>query len=560
MKKILFISLLSAIVFACATKTSHPIVEITVSPNAKKLSALVIKMQFKPDPSGKTYLFFNNEAWGEQNLFNCIDDFKLVDTKGEVVQNRDSNRIEITHSKDLDILKITYQLKQDSELPLTSKKTYRPIVQPTYFQTFAHSLFILPEYLGDQPKETFILNISWDFPEGFMVHNSFGSNEKEQQILTNFDEMGQAFFAGGDFRVHHFGVKENDIYFSTRGDWKKITDEEVLNVLKKTIRSQREFWNDHSQSYFTVNLIPTERKNGSSLQGTGLVNSFAASASNNEFLDIKRLAWLFNHELMHNWIGHTIRNENEEQQYWFSEGFTEYYTYKNSCYNEIGGHEKSDFFGELNQTFKRLMTSPVVSEPNSAITYENFWASRDYEKLPYHRGAIFAFYLDFLIQKDSDGKHNLDDLMLDFLKDAKKADQLMNAEYFTSKANNYLKADITSFFNRHIIDGVPYNLPAMMNHLGFQYDSNAQVFTRGYTANQDTRIVETVDDQANAYKAGLRVGDKIIGIDMYSDPNIEANLTVRREGKELEFSFYPSKKMNLPQITISNDNLKRLKV
>ncbi|PQB03498.1 hypothetical protein BST85_00255 [Aureitalea marina] len=100
------------------------------------------------------------------------------------------------------------------------------------------------------------------------------------------------------------------MYLAIRGQWQAFEDQQVVDMLGRTIQTQRDFWKDHSQEYFTVTLIPTQLDRGSSMGGTGLTNSFAANASNNKYLDFSGLSWLFNHELMHNWIGHTIKNAN----------------------------------------------------------------------------------------------------------------------------------------------------------------------------------------------------------------------------------------------------------
>ena len=121
---------------------------------------------------------------------------------------------------------------------------------------------------------------------------------------------------------------------------------------------QRDFWQDHSQKYFAVTMTPTHQENGSSYQGSGLTNSFATSASNNDNLDPEGLVYLFNHELQHNWTGHTIVNQNEEEQYWFSEGFTDYYTLKNIAKNKISDLDGDYFIKMFNQTIKTPLHIP----------------------------------------------------------------------------------------------------------------------------------------------------------------------------------------------------------
>ena len=234
-------------------------------------------------------------------------------------------------------------------------------------------------------------------------------------------------------------------------------------------------------------MTPTYKKNGSSYQGSGLTNSFATTASNNDKLDPEGLIYLFNHELFHNWIGHTITNENEEQQYWFSEGFTEYYTIKNIAKNEINGLDKDYYIKKLNEFINVLYTSPVKEAPNSEITYDNFWSSWDYSNLPYKRGALFAFYLDHKIHKDSNGEKSLDNFMLSLKDDAVKNSQKINHEYFLKKVNAFLKEDITPFFDTHIEKGKLYNLHSIFQEFGYEFNPTTKIYDLGFTFTEDKK-------------------------------------------------------------------------
>jgi len=239
-----------------------------------------------------------------------------------------------------------------------------------------------------------------------------------------------------------------------------------VELLKNTLMAQRKFWNDHSQPYFSVTMIPIFEPNGSSWQGTGLTNSFALAASNNEYLEVQGLVYLLNHELQHNWIGLTIKNDNEEEQYWFSEGFTDYYTMKNIAINRIYDLDEKFFIQEFNSKLKNLYKSPVVASPNSEINYDNFWKDRHYSDLPYLRGAVFAFILDQQIQRDSNGGKSLDDVMKQL---HENSDTKLSHPYFVKTVNPYLKEDFEPFFNRHIVDGEPFEMETIFKDLDLDY-------------------------------------------------------------------------------------------
>ena len=437
---------------------------------------------------------------------------------------------------------------------LDTRKVYRPIIQPEYFQVFSHSLFMLPRHLMERANDHIEVSLNWEgFPEGYVVQNSFGSNQREQHINNiNEEEFHSAVFVGGDFRVYDIDVRGNLVALAIRGEWSAFQDSTLVKALRETITNQREFWQDHSQEYFSVTMIPTVQERGSSFQGTGLTNSFATAASNNDYLEVEGLIYLLNHELQHNWTGHTIKNDNEEEQYWFSEGFTDYYTIKNIAKHRIYNLDGDHFIQEFNSTIRALYVSPVKEAPNSEINYENFWSSQDYEKLPYLRGALFAFYLDQKIKQDTNGEKSLDDLMRDF-KD--NAEQKITHPYFIETANTYLKEDITPFFNAHIEQGKLLDLNGVFSAFGLEYEPKCKVFDLGFQFSTDKSRIIAIDKDSEAYKLGLRAGDRVVSRSYYHNrTDKKAEFTIDRNGERMPVAYYPVREAEIAQLKPNEKN------
>ena len=555
MKHIQILIALVFLVCSCKPEDSHTI-SYTISPESQGSTQLLkIKAKFKPGKNGKTILKFQDNAWGEDSLYNVIHSMRLLTTQAEIIKHRDSGYITIKHSSDLKTLEFEYKLKQDTQGGLTTRTTYRPVIQPEYFQLFSHNMFMLPKHILSASEDNFNVTIDWKgFPENYQFQNSFGSQKLHQQIFNISEEaFHTAVFVGGDFRLHHILINDNKVAFAIRDNWQAFNDSVMVEILRKTMTVQRDFWKDHSQDYFSVTMIPTTETMGSSFQGTGLTNSFATAASNNNNLEVDGLVYLFNHELQHNWIGQNIKNDNEEAQYWFSEGFTDYYTIKNIASHEINGLDYRYFINELNNFIRALHASPVKEAPNSEINYDNFWSDRDYSKLPYRRGALFAFYLDYKIRQDTQGKKTLDDLMLDFK--AKAETHKITHAFFIESANVYLKEDLTPFFNNHIEDGRLIDLKQVFDDLGLDYRSETELFDLGFQFSEDKRSVETIDETSNAHKAGLRKGDLIISRSyQYDRTDSKAEFIVRRESKEISVAYFPVRKAAIPQLKATENN------
>lgn len=529
---------------------------ITVT-HKDSIDQLKVEMKFMPSQDGITILEYPNSAWGQEELHNAIKEMALEKVSGTIEVNKDSGWIVLNHPENLKELQFRYVLQQDFENPITSRKTYRPIIQPTYFHLFSHNLFMVPKSAG----ESLDLVINWDgLGPKDVIQNSFGSQQKTQHLKTlPKQEFLEAIFVGGDFEVNAIPIKDNTVYLATRGEWVPFTVGDMKAILKETIIAQRDFWNDHTQEHFTVTMQPIYTPNGSSYQGTGITNSFATSFSNNEFMEVEQMVHLFNHELMHNWIGGIIKNENEEEQYWFSEGFTEYYAFKNIAKNNINEAGSAHFINEMNSIIRKLYNSPVFLAPNSEINYENFWASRDYANLPYYRGAVFAFYLDLEIRRLTDGEKSLDVVMHQILEDAREKDQKLNHDYFLSIMKPILGEQFQEFFNKHIENGEPLPLGDLFNKLAVDFSPQSDVFELGFTFNEEDKVISNVIVGSAAYMAGIRNGDKVISSNIwYGDIERNAEIGIERNGSTENLSFLPVKKGPVPQIHNTDENLTKL--
>lgn len=521
------------------------------------LPQLRVRMSMPADSSGVTMLDFPNEAWGQKDLYNILGQMQLLNVEGAIEKDLDSGRVILMHPKEAKQLEFEYHLKQDFDGDLSTGRVYRPIIDKTYFHLFSHSFFMVPKTVGD----TIDIALHWTgFPENYTIHNSFGSGEREQ-FLEDMDRdlFGSAIFVGGDFKVLKGDIHGNRISLATRGEWVPFKEEDVFQVLEQTLTCQRNFWNDHSQEYFTVTMQPFAQEMGSSFQGTGLTNSFATSISNNDFTEIGQLVYLFNHELMHNWIGHAIKNDNEEEQYWFSEGFTEYYAFKNIARNKINGLQGDYYVQEINRTIRDLYASSVVEAPNSEINYDNFWNDRDYSKLPYFRGAVFAFYLDQKIQNGSNGEKSLDDVMHQIYRDAFTKNQKLEHDYFIGVMNGYWEGDFENFFHKHIIEGQKVDLAGLFEELRLDYEPMSDIYELGFEFDGERKKIERVVEGSKAWEAGLREGDEVYARSIWQGSvEHQVELGLKRNGEKFQVAYYPIKKAEVPQLKPTASNIQKL--
>lgn len=420
---------------------------------------LKVEVQFTADsPADSTYFQYSNELWGENDIMNALSGFEGATKKYRFRMDKDSNRIVVIHPGVKD-LRFSYRIKQDhaDDQMIFS----RPRVQNNFFHILGQSLFTVPEslFVHSEDDPEIKVHIEWvGFPESYTLHNMFGTQQRTQDFTVKlWSEFYHSLFVGGDYRLHRFTHHSKDVYFAIRGNWYHYTDQQLVEELKKTVTTQREFWNDDRFDYYTVIMTPTvtiqdSSYKGQSMNGSGIHNGFMIQSSNNVFNNWSVMNYIFNHEMMHDWIGGKIRMKHEELNYWFSEGFTDYYTFKNRLRN--GSLSATEWLNDFNtEIIKAHFDNPERNQPNYRIK-DDFWNSRDVEKIPYRRGALFAFWLDQQILVKSGGKLSLDDFMRELLLQCEQNDVRFTDELFLELTQKYLDQDISYFFQKHVLSGV----------------------------------------------------------------------------------------------------------
>lgn len=454
MKKLIILFSFIFTIYGCANDKSIPDIEYQLTPLLHdSIPNLKVSLRAISDENGMIKLRYENNSWGDQDIFDCIYQFELEPKAENIRFIRDSSQI-IIYSSPHRNHSITYHIKQDfSGLP-TNQNRYRPMMDSNYFHILGMRLFMVPEliFMTDTTKAR-IKIVLHSSDEKSIFHSSFG-HDRVQNIEVIREDLYASFFIGGDFKRYHFTHENDTIYFLSRGDWTSFSDEDIFELLNQTIKSQYHFWNDPRGGNFSVSLVPTF-ESWYSVGGSGFSNSFISFASNNDQVTLDHMRWLYNHELLHKWIGRTIQNEDEVTEYWFSEGFTDYYAYK----LQLKSHqiEAYEFLKILNEkVILPHLKDPMKEVPNSQLTFQEYWGNyATYQKLPYRRGLLYAFLLDNQIKISSNYSKSLDDVMHDLLKTALKDQSFrLNATSFLNVLNRHLNVNnLNSDFEKYILDG-----------------------------------------------------------------------------------------------------------
>jgi predicted metalloprotease with PDZ domain len=409
-------------------------------------------------PADSTYFHFANEVWGEKNLLRCLSGLTGAEPGYRFRVVPDSNRIVVYHPRGREV-RFSYRVKQDAA-QYTKEQFNRPYVADTYFHVLGESLFAVPEALlktaPEDPEMT--ASIRWlGFPQDFALHNTFTSGATEQTFRGKlWTEFYRSLYVGGDYRLQQFSHQNRAVYLVQRGQWPAYDDARVLAAVQQALTAQRSFWQDAGPARYTVFLSPTVSSadtswHGQSMKGAGLYQGFVLQSTNNPYNNWDLLRYLLNHEMLHQWIGGQIGAAHEELNYWFTEGFTDYYAFKNRL--RSGDLTMEQWVQRFNEdVLQRLYRNAERNQPNYLIK-DHYWTSSSFGKLPYRRGAVFALWLDHQILRRSNYTRSLDDLMRELLQLCRQPGQKFTDELFLTVAQRYLREDISYEYQKYILGG-----------------------------------------------------------------------------------------------------------
>lgn len=492
-------------------------------------------------------------VWGSDQITEYIQVDSVSGSTNHILEQGSPSKLTIQHVKGRQI-QIYYTVQNViQEETFTGRDSFFPLIHEDCFYFFSNSVTLIPD-----TQALCNFRISWvdycltyaNFPI-----TSIGSGFKQEMKQVKPTDFQNLVICGGDFRVYEKGITSTEnIKLAIRGNW-NFEDTAMMGMITNTIRYQRSFWDDHSTPQYLVVIVPVlaASEYDMSFQGTGLLNSFTVAVTENKNTSPSALGYLFHHELMHHWIGSKIQNaKDEELSYWFSEGFTDYFARMNmfSC----GLMNKNEYTRTLDSLFSVHYGNSLHLSHNDSIKV-HFWDNRIYEKLPYNRGALFAYYIDLLIQSKTEGKQSLKNVMQRMLKQSLKEPKPFDTIWFTKTLKEVCGENISAELKRFMINGefIPIE---MWNHIspGLVALTEVKVFDLGFEVNtkeiEKGSIVTNVKTGTGAEEAGLKTGDVLQGFSVYyGRSDYEAELNVLRKEKAIDIKFYPFARSRVPQHT-----------
>lgn len=518
------------------------VVAYTMSPELHhgKLVALDVTMRFPAGRDGRVTLRLPDSRDSE-GLWRNIHDLQVKGARS--VTNKGPAERDIVATPRAPI-EVRYRIVSayDHDPDVDELDTYKPLIRPTRFWIYGESAFA---QVDEGPSESIF---RWTgAPAGF----GFASDLEQAggQPMAR-DRLFESVMVGGpDLKVYRRDLSGRELRVASLGAFDFSMDR-FADLTARIIEGERAFWGGR-EGPFLVAIAPLKPLAGRlSARGEGRQDAFAIQGGANTPLDF--LKELLAHEYFHTWnpqrLGGTREGDQEPADYWFSEGFTDFYARKLAL--RTGVFDLREFTDQWNDMLRAYAASPVRTAPNARVVAD-FWKDQAVEKLPYQRGAILAAAWDRALRAETGGKAGLDEVM--HAVQAAAARQGPRGpkapDLFAATARRF-GLDVSGDVARVVERGEPAVLPADAFGGCLTVVTRLEpTFERGFTVDRagGKPIIAKVAVGSAAHAAGLRDGMIFVRQEAgrYGDPTTPYRVRVMDGGAERVIAWAPAGKGEL---------------
>lgn len=513
---------------------------------------LAVELAFAGDVDGETVLLLPSYWAGEEELWKGIRDLELVNHDARLSYDAEHpERVVVQHFPSQK-LRLRYELEQSFDGPLMDHR-FRPILADDYMHVVGHGMLIQPEWDGGREVD---VRFRWrDFPDDWQITNSWGHEQRDQAIRIPFADLRHALYLAGDFRTTRVEIGGQPVWVAIIGN-PPFQDARFTEVIERVVQTERDFWRDHDFPHFLVALLPGG-ENCCTFAGTGLTNSFTTIVSADRWHH-DEMVFLLAHELFHTWNGQKIVQAPRQgrRMFWFSEGFTSYYTWILNL--RAGLIDLPMYVQQYNEDIAGYWLSRVREAPATRID-SDFWNDFEVQRLPYWRGEILAHRWNQRIRSRSGGERSLDD----FMRATMDAEVRVDMASIGQLAAPFLGENPFNELRKHMDEGAL--LRPGEGDLGpcvTLLEKPVGYFDLGFDleAAEETGKLVGVRSGGSAWEAGLRNGQEVLAWDIkVSKPFPRENIMVLvRDGKgERKVTYFPVGETSpVPQYVVDEDRLR----
>jgi len=220
------------------------------------------------------------------------------------------------------------------------------------------------------------------------------------------------------------------------------------------------------------------------------------------------------HELLHWWIAGSVA---DESTYWFSEGFTDYYTW--IMQRRIGLVSQEQWYDHLYRIWQNVCGNPRLREISLSEASLSYFDDRAASRLCYDKGMCLAFILDVKIRRYTRNRRSLNDMIRKMVRYIKEHGLTFCESDILSVIDEVAGRSMRDFYQRYVYgtDMLPFRRYLKLAGMTMQEYTESYL---GYGFSFGTRrdntppiVILEVPNGNPARQVGLRCDDEIIEIE-----------------------------------------------
>lgn len=489
---------------------------VTIDKNNRRLARVECRFSSK----ASTFSMNNNLAEKLPNGYaEFVKNLKLIDSKGIAVpiKNSDVAKWDLENTQDgTRILKYDVLLDHD-KVRWDAGQDEAPYLRSDNIFWTGRALFIVPE-------DAKSITVKFDLPDEWGVSSPWEEIKRKSKTfkVKDFEDLTDSFLVIGTHARHTIKIKNLEMRLAI-GEHLKESELLIKDSVSKLLMFYADFFKGTPKERLLL-VMNSQDKSGSLDGGT-----FGRSISMLSGIKIKennvgRWIGFIAHETFHLWNGELIRANSQE--YWFSEGFTNYFADIASI--RLGFINQSKFINNLEFAYKRYFENSGKISLRAAGNkkFQN-------QNLIYQGGQLVALALDLQIREATANKKSLDDVMRKIYKKFGQTGEKYAVKDILTIANNIAKKDFSSFFAKYIEGTELLPLETYLDYGGLKLINKGVLPSSNYAITKLLRIYSlnhTGMIIRNSAKSGFQDGDSLVAI---NDTPIKTVRDIQEASKKL---------------------------
>ena len=410
-----------------------------------------------------------------------------------------------------------------------------PYVQEDCIFCPGYALFVVGE-VSD-------IGLCVDVPDNWHVSTPWHriGNDGHRFAIADQDDLMYAYMVFGTHSEKVAKSKEAEIVLAIGSSFKATADE-IQRAVEALLQAYSRVFSGTPKGkiLFVANPYGVKGETRGGVSGRSISTLMGAPLD-----ETGKNFWvpLIAHEIFHIWLGTAIKFF-DEQEYWFMEGFTDYYSRIISV--RLGLVSESDFLKNLARTCESYLGQ--VGKLSMRKAGEAKMANSG---LVYRGGGLVAAALDIQIRKFTQSRKSLDDVMRQMYQEFGNTDETYTMDDVIRIVTDVAGEDFETFFQKYISGTEKLPLAEYFGEVGLDVQIEEELPDFGYVRKEMLGIQSVVQmptgdliiDKSPAYRDGDRLaaingtpvnsfsGMAKLAKDWKSGDVVE--LTLEREGEEV---------------------------